>query len=98
MFSIFFLAILLKTTVLALGDNSGVDAENATTLQLINGIFQAEPFKLVLNHYNTYDTATNQYQFHGILEMQIATTLHAFDMGFCIQIDKESNGWDCYTN
>ena len=30
--------------------------------------------------------------------MQIATVLHAFDMGFCIQIDKESDGWDCYTN
>ena len=58
-----FAAITLPITVLALGDNSGVDAENAISLELLNGNYAAEVgdpieyFKMTLNYYNTYDEA-----------------------------------------
>ena len=76
MFKSFAAAILLPIqTVMALGDNSGIDAANATTLELINGTYSPsdpfESFKMKLNYYTSYDDDTLKYQFNGDLAMEI---------------------------
>ena len=98
-----FAAAVLPITVLALGDNSGVDAANATTLELMN-VTQTpsdpfETFKMKLNYYTTYDASNSVYQFNGDLVMEIQTGLDAFDVGFCIGTDTDRpNAFDCYTH
>ena len=98
-----FAAAILPITVIAAGDNSGVNQANAKSLELIN-VTQTpsdpfESFKMQLNYYTTYDSTNSAYRFNGDLKMDISTGLDAFDVGFCIQINaNNANAWDCFTH
>ena len=95
-----FAAVLLPFIALAKGDDSGQDADNSTTLVLVDSVVGDESFKLTLNHFNTYDFDEEMYIFNGSLELQTNySPAKFFEVGFCMQMDaSDDQKWDCYTN
>ena len=94
-----FAAIILPFVALAKGDGSGEDADNATTLALIDVNDGGSIYKLTLNHYNTYQFDDAEYVFNGSLELETDDASKFWEVGFCMQVDLNNDQkWDCYTN
>jgi len=70
-----------------------VDADNASTLVLINN----KDTVLTLNHWTSYNFDDEVYVFNGELELESSSNGAFYDVGFCMQMDEEDDlKWDCY--
>jgi len=85
-----FAATILPAAVLAVGDNSGKDGDNAMTVVLHDD----SDFNITLNTYNSFDQVS---EFHGDFEMTIKTRqMSNQEFGWCYKLTgSESTRWDC---